>query len=62
MHDQLHFFTDVSAVMLFRRSKCRMLRFHKETSVVAFQLLYFGWASQPKGKCCLPESLRRHQL
>lgn len=39
-----------------------MLRFHEDTSVVAFQLLYFGWASQPKGKCCLPKSLGRHQM
>lgn len=34
-----------------------MLRVHDETSVAAFQLLYFSWASQPKGKCCLPKSL-----
>lgn len=32
------------------------------TSVAAFHLLYFGWASQPKGKCCLPKSLGRHQM
>lgn len=62
VHDQHGFYAGVSAVMLFGGSKCRMLRFHEAISVFAFQPLYFGRASQPKGKRCLPKSVGKHQL
>lgn len=62
MHDRRFLDTGMSAVLLFGRSKCRMLRFHAETPVFPFQSLYFGRVLQSKGKHCLPKSLRKHQL
>lgn len=62
MDDRRSSYAGVSAAMLFRRSKCRMLRLREATSVFPFQPLYFGRVLQVEGRHRLPKSLRKHPL